>query len=130
MAEAILEKAVCEKCGVDVRENTSFCYNCGNPVKSPEPEPVLETKPEAKEEDAASKAALEDLAERFRMEDAPGEKLAKAAAERRKARVAQRKPKVDVWEPTDESSSVLLLVLSLIITGIAAAVVFLMVFWK
>ncbi|MGB4990961.1 MAG: zinc-ribbon domain-containing protein, partial [Pyrinomonadaceae bacterium] len=34
MTEAILEKAVCEQCGVAVRENTLFCYNCGSSVSN------------------------------------------------------------------------------------------------
>lgn len=36
MAEKIVEKQFCGKCGVDVRPNTLFCYNCGSQVASDE----------------------------------------------------------------------------------------------
>jgi hypothetical protein len=32
MAETSVEKNVCRECGVDVRPQTAFCYNCGKPV--------------------------------------------------------------------------------------------------
>ena len=35
MAE-ILEKQVCESCGVDIRPKALFCYNCGSQVASDE----------------------------------------------------------------------------------------------
>lgn len=38
MAETLVEKRVCGECGVDVRPNTAFCYNCGKSVSLEEPE--------------------------------------------------------------------------------------------
>lgn len=35
----MVEKKVCGGCGVDVRPNTAFCYNCGKSVSLEEPEP-------------------------------------------------------------------------------------------
>jgi cobalamin biosynthesis Mg chelatase CobN len=32
MAEKVLENPVCETCGVDVRPQSMFCYNCGGAV--------------------------------------------------------------------------------------------------
>ena len=32
MAEAVAEQTICEKCGVEVREGSAFCYNCGSHV--------------------------------------------------------------------------------------------------
>lgn len=29
MAEVVLEKALCDVCGVNVRDGSVFCYNCG-----------------------------------------------------------------------------------------------------
>lgn len=130
MPKAILQQVVCEKCGFDVRENTAFCYNCGSTVALSET--VLEPEPENPKPkvDAATQAALDDLAEKFRIDEDPGDKLSKAATERRKARFNQRKPKELMWEPADDSSSVLLFFLALIIAGLAAIVVFVMVYWK
>lgn len=71
MAETLVEKKVCAECGVDVRPQTSFCYNCGKSVTetpdrgpagepssvwfgetliSDEPEPVAEPEPESEPE--------------------------------------------------------------------------------
>ena len=45
MAEKVLEKPVCESCGVDVRPHSMFCYNCGGAVsKEPVEETVVEQK--------------------------------------------------------------------------------------
>ena len=32
MAENIIEKVACTSCGTEVREGSSFCYSCGEPV--------------------------------------------------------------------------------------------------
>ena len=32
MAEAVVEKEPCVKCGAEVREGTTFCYACGGRV--------------------------------------------------------------------------------------------------
>lgn len=34
MAETIVEKKVCEKCGSDVREGAVFCYHCGSSLET------------------------------------------------------------------------------------------------
>ena len=57
-------------------------------------------------------------------------KLANAASERRKARVRQRKTREFVWEPQDESSNYLVLILAVLVAVFAAVVVFLTVFLK
>lgn len=127
MPEAILEKETCENCGVEVRENTLFCYNCGSRVA----DDATVSNGSGSNVDAETQAALDDLAARFKIDEtADDDKLAKAAAERRKARVSQRKPKEFVWEPVDESSSRFVMLLAILITVIAAVVVFLTVVWK
>jgi hypothetical protein len=32
MAENVIEKVACTSCGTEVREGSSFCYSCGEPV--------------------------------------------------------------------------------------------------
>lgn len=136
MAEAKVVEAVCEKCGADVRENTAFCYNCGTPVVETEPivdEPdeilIEESNGDYPAEDA-TKSALDDLAERLKLDEEADDKLAKAAAERKKARVKQRKPKEFTWESSEDSSGGLLVVVALLISLVAGIVVFLTVFWR
>lgn len=33
MSETAIKTAVCSVCGADVRDESVFCYNCGEPVK-------------------------------------------------------------------------------------------------
>ena len=128
MAEATLEKATCENCGADVRENTVFCYNCGkkfaeaaNDVNGAETAVMSEE----------AQTALDDLAARFKIDDAESEdKLALAAAERKKARVAPKKPKEVIWEVEDNRTGMFFFIVSLVIFVLVAAVVFITVYWK
>lgn len=126
---AEIEKPVCEKCGVTVRENTLFCYNCGGPVaddgadeNGPEQgEPVTDV-------DAKSRAALDDLAERLKVDELADEgKLARAASERRQARVSHRRSREYAWEPRDDDSNRFVVLFAVAIAVVAAIVVVLAV---
>ena len=138
MLDALLEKTVCEKCGVTVRENTSFCYSCGSPIVQVKIVDAsvagADAAPDANgapaKLDVASQTALDDLAKMFNVDEAVDDKLAKAATERKKARVSQRKVKTIVWEPVEDSSTIPLVLFAAVITVIVAGVVILMVFWK
>lgn len=37
MAENVIEKAACTSCGTEVREGSSFCYSCGEPLSGKQP---------------------------------------------------------------------------------------------
>ncbi|MBP7415401.1 MAG: zinc ribbon domain-containing protein [Pyrinomonadaceae bacterium] len=115
MAEVVLKKEVCSKCGVDVRENTLFCYNCGNQVaKEPNDEAVSNGDGSVTAK-AVTKAADE-------------KKRSRAAEERRKARVSQRRSNEYVWEPGGDFR--LTFLIAVLITVAVAAAVFLTVYWK
>lgn len=118
MAEVVLEKEVCGKCGVDVRENTLFCYNCGNQVAS-------DSKDDPSSNGDGSEAAV---ATKPDAKAAGEKKLSRAAEERRKARVSQRKSNEYVWEPGGDFR--LTFLVAILITVVAGAVVFLTVLWK
>lgn len=126
MAETIVEKATCENCGADVRENTQFCYNCGKSFV----EPAANGSAPATVADKA-RAALEDLAAKLKMDEADNaDRLALAAAERKKARVAAKQPKEVVWEEAEGRSGWAFLIISLVIFVVTATVVFFTVYWK
>ena len=125
MVEAVAEKQVCEGCGADVRENTAFCYNCGSSVGE-----VLASNDVAAEKSAETKAALDELAARFKIDEEEDGRLAKAAAERRKARVSNRKSLKYEWQPTDEAPNFLFIVLTILISVVAGLAVFLTAVWK
>jgi len=125
MVEAVAEKQVCEECGVDVRENTAFCYNCGSSVGE-----VLASNDVAAENSDETKAALDDLAKRFKIDEEEDDRLAKAAAERRKARVSNRKSLKYEWQPTDDSPDFLFIGLTIVIAVVAGLAVILTAVWK
>lgn len=109
MAETVVEKQTCEKCGADVREGTTFCYNCGAAVTAEEAaEPPAEVSANGSEKNAV--------------------KRSRAATERKKARVSQRKTLEYTWQPIDDVT--LPLIVSIIIAGVVLVIAFLLVFWK
>ena len=72
MANGTLEKVTCEKCDSPVRENTAFCYNCGHRViEEPvnEPAEAAEFNGSEADVDARTKAALDEMVERFRTDE-------------------------------------------------------------
>ena len=128
MPEAITEKAVCEKCGADVRDGTMFCYNCGTSL---EKKSVIDDEMAAiwNRDGIEAKPENEELASVTKIDDASADgKLSRAAEQRRKARVSQRKTNEYTWEPADDSRFVMLI--ALLIAAIALGVVFPTVFWK
>lgn len=125
MVEAVVEKQVCDKCGVDVRENTAFCYNCGASVV-----PSGGDIADSNGVDDKARAALDDLASKFKIDEEEDGQLAKAAAERRKARVSNRKSVQYEWQAAGESPDLLLILLTVSIVALAAGAVALTVFWK
>lgn len=130
MPEATVENAVCAECGVDVRENTMFCYNCGSAVGEIPTQSLIASNGVEPEVDDETQAALNELAEKLKIDEDADNKLAKAAAERKKARINQRRSTEYTWEPTEESSAGLTILLAILITLIAAGIVFLTVLWR
>lgn len=122
MPETVIDKEVCPKCGAAVRENTQFCYNCGAPVG------LADQNGTASDEDPeeARKAAIAELEARFKIDEPTPEsedKLAKAAEERKKARVERRKPKEYRWEPAATVSLGQLMLLSVLVALIVFGLV-------
>ncbi len=154
MPRSVIEKAICEKCGVDVRDNTLFCYNCGTRQADPEMSGGFESeirsfndnadsepvgKPDTRLEEATSdginpkaKAALDNLAERIRIEPPAidDEAIALAAARRKKARGAKLKAREYVWEPVEGPPGRLMLIIVAVITILAALAIVVTVVWK
>ena len=121
-------EAACPQCGAEKRPNTLFCgarLGDGPMTIGAVPEPDGREEP-----DENAQAALDDLAERLKIEPVDEDKLAKAAAERKKARVASRQPKRFRWEQPGDGGSRLVILLAVLIFVVAAAVVMLTVIWK
>ncbi len=117
MAEAVLETEICMSCGVDVRDGTYYCYACGKPVVT---EPAMESDVPELSETGPTKGLV----------NSKSDKLAIAAAERKRSRVGHRKPKPAVWEEPGTASNRVYVLISILIFIIAGGVVFLTVFMK
>ncbi|MEQ1643246.1 MAG: hypothetical protein ABL959_07370, partial [Pyrinomonadaceae bacterium] len=104
-------------------------YNCGASVVSSGGEIAGSNGTDARLDDEA-RAALDDLSAKFKIDEEEDGRLAKAAAERRKARVSNRKSVRYQWQPADESPDLLFILLTVSIVVLAAVAVALTVFWK
>jgi predicted amidophosphoribosyltransferase len=131
VTETEQNRRTCAKCGADIRENTAFCYRCGTQVQEESsPDAAAVDAPPEIEAEERTRAALDDLAARLK-EDAKDDKdLAKAAGERRRARIAQRKPKAPTWEPDDGSPALGLILVSVAMLILAVFVVYFTVIAK
>ncbi|MEO7659660.1 MAG: zinc ribbon domain-containing protein [Pyrinomonadaceae bacterium] len=131
MSDPSVTKAICEKCGVDVRENTAFCYNCGLSVVAKDLEPSSIKNGSGDLAEAENKAILDDLASRLKLDDqAENRKLALAAAKRKKARVSPRKAKEFVWVPVEEGTERFPVLIAVLISVITLAIVFITIRWR
>jgi uncharacterized Zn finger protein (UPF0148 family) len=124
MTETI-EKAVCESCGVDVRENTLFCYNCGSKLETVT---LFETNGSVAVNDR-SKAALDELADKLSHGSESADELAAAASERKRTRVTQQKRLEYRWEPRDDSPLLPLVFGAIVFVATLFVVIFLAV-WR
>lgn len=93
MPKTAVEEAVCDICGVEVRDGSLFCYNCGGSVsilESIAPDPIpAPSEPIIARGDRQANGSTYDPAKR--RADRSGN---------RKVRAANRQPIEVVWEPT------------------------------
>lgn len=126
MAGTVVKKEVCRSCGVEVRETSSFCYSCGEPVLArQEPDvipadtqivsgngrlvqesPSIEIDPPQVSE---VPAAGEISADTFRASENKT-KIRSAASLRRKAKAYNRKPVEIAWVQRERSPTAFIVV--------------------
>ncbi len=151
MAETLVENQICNACGVDVRLNALFCYNCG---KSVAPEIIVEENDKkdkvsdvwlrekiienGNKEKSEEKQVLEKslTAETFADKPIPKPgiqeeaKLKSAATMRRKSTTFQKKTVEVVWEEHENAPNALFIIVALILTLLAAGILFLAMYLK
>jgi hypothetical protein len=114
MPEIEVQEPVCGKCGVEVRPDTAFCYNCGASITG-ESKAVSNGQNVSAPVSNGASARVED-----RRPEPP--KYESAAGLRKRSKRETRKPVEVTWEPETESpnltfviASVCLLVLAIIL---------------
>jgi hypothetical protein len=122
MSEAVLEKESCDSCGVDRREGTQFCYNCGASLADENATPRTDIGPHA---DSVTKGP--EIGNGHSPDGS--DKLAAAATKRKRARVSHRKTAEYVWEREGYDRSRMALVTAVVIFVLAFVVVLLMLDW-
>jgi len=137
MAEISVENQTCKKCGVDIRPNTLFCYNCGASVA---PEEMNGNRPSSadfqnksvKEKKASkiksrtvSKKHIKDLEQTASFETT---KFKSAASLRQKSKPAQKKSIEVIWEEPENAPNVWFLAVAFLLTLFAVGILFAMLY--
>lgn len=119
MTETATEKRICPKCGVEVRPNNLFCYNCGSAVADPKSFPTVKDK--LLEEERAEESAPDKNLSR-------NEKFTSAASLRKRKDAASKKTVEVVWEEPDSAPNPWFLVVALLLTIFAVGVFVVMLY--
>lgn len=141
MAETVIEKPMCSKCGAEVRAGTQYCYNCGGFVGS-ESEPA-EATAKSGPIDTGNSRDLASTAEKPASDNAKGLSRhtnpniestlpPKPATNRqpRPNRRAIRKPVEIVWDPADEDVNTRFVVVAAVLILFALISVLIIVYLK
>lgn len=151
MAETLIENQICSSCGAEIRKGALFCYSCGGAVastivvaKNEKDSAVNQTRfekvlPEtSKNGDELDKVELPPLNKKVSIEKptestaanpATREKntLKSAAAMRQKSKNIQTKKVEVVWEQPENAANVWFVLTALVLTLLAAVILFLAV---
>jgi hypothetical protein len=154
MPETLVENRNCSACGVDVRKGALFCYNCGGSVAPEIPAPeilapeenhkpssdvwfkedIIEEKPEEKPDEVIEETSEAEETVAVETSDVPVQKtgiqedakLKSAASLRRKAKIIQkRKVEEIVWTGHENAPNGWFILVALVLTLFAAAVLWL-----
>jgi hypothetical protein len=100
MSETVLQTAVCEACGAEVRDESLFCYNCGERV-------------------TAEAGTTEPIAEKREIAVQPGSRppLKSAASLRKERRAFNRQPVEVSWEQRTDSPTGFIITTIVLVIG-------------
>lgn len=131
MAEKTVEKQICQNCGIDVRPDTLFCYNCGSSValkKSNGNKPDFATVRDKILEEERTENIYSDKNSAVSKTTSPGEKssseakLKSAASLQRRNKSVSKKAVEVVWEEPRSAPNVWFLVVAFLLTIFTAAI--------
>jgi len=145
MAETTIENRICQTCGVEVRPNTLFCYNCGKSVALeivqdlPQKGDVSnvgfqENNAQGQENGSGQTQAtvVRDTIDKPIPKPIPGEepKLRSAAAMRRKSKSLQPKQVEIIWEEHENAPNIWFILAAVLLTLFAFGVLYLTTYYK
>ena len=133
MAETLVENRICKACGVEVRNDTFFCYNCGTSItadaSSEKAEDNIGTDKTEKLLflENISEAEKISVVENKKTEETNGSeiiaeekpKLKSAASMREKPKMIQRKRVEVVWEEPASAPNIWFILVAILLTGFA-----------
>lgn len=134
MAETLVKNEICNTCGVDVRDGTLFCYNCGSSVTADVISSGKNKKPDenGKSENGLFAENISETEEPTVVEDEiTGEnnvgeviveekpKLKSAASMRKRPKTIQRKRVEVVWEEPESAPSLWFILVAGLLIGFA-----------
>lgn len=139
MTETTVEKEICKSCGVEIRPQTEYCYNCGSAVSDSATASetahgdAIETETTVEKTETIKTAAIEKTAtaeaEKNQTIDESA-KLKSAATLRRQPKTRERKTVEVVWEEHDNAPNVLFILGAFLLALLAGAILFLAMYLK
>jgi hypothetical protein len=141
MPEVLVDERTCAACGVGVRPESQYCYNCGEeidgevsgadrPIERPDlaaetEKPIL--MPTFESKDSAPVSRVSNTADGAK--EKANEPLEPASSLRRRTRVMERKPLEIVWEPAG-GPNVVLIISTILLVIFAAVVITLALYYR
>jgi hypothetical protein len=124
MPDVLVNERTCAACGVGVRPESQYCYNCGEEIDAaPDSERPIERP------DLAADAEKPILMPTFASKEKSNEPLEPASALRRRTRIMELKPREIVWEPAG-GPNVVLIISTLVLVIFAAVVIALALYYR
>ena len=103
MAETAVEIATCRACGADVRDESVFCYNCGERVAAETPtDTPVDTDPFLTDAVRSDTPVIRSTGD-------ARPPLRSAASLRKQRRASNRQPVEVTWEPTTRSPALFMI---------------------
>lgn len=132
MSDVLVEEKICQACGVGVRTDTQFCYNCGATLDE---EAAMATPDDRTKPDVIPDITSKDSSPESSSLNSEGtansssERLPSAASLRRRSRSIERKSVEVIWEPAG-GVNVVLIIATILLVLFSAAVVVLALYYR
>jgi hypothetical protein len=144
MPDVRVDEQICSACGVGVRPDTQYCYNCGESLETRNRDVACDAS-SVQSENGSDEAAKPVLIPNITSKDsvpesgrnrettttsAASQPLQSASSLRRGTRGMERKPVEVVWERAGSGSNIMLIVATILLVLFSAAVIGLALYYQ